>query len=526
MLARLISAGQAVLLYTQSMLYLFHKEEVHRREGDDFSHIPINKRDDNFAMWTLIDSGTRAQPLIENWCRIWPIQVTPPNPIRWKAWRKQRDAALLGMPLWNMKELEEGYVSSACSAGFLLTILHCCSLPLFPEYGNFRAMLKESLENNQADSDNKQIDAALKVLQEKDFHYERGDGPPATDQDTETPVDRSNLDCAFKVLLENAIEEFGHAPRDVYNGVFYLPTSRRERDEAVYFANYSALASFASKFSRDRHLDSLSHKLIKVEPTEAFLSKDGWDIDFKSAYILGKVMASARSEHDGYLWRAYHAFRGASASTLAGYLFEEIIHRIFAHGWMGVTHEPQLTPMVADGKPPPTFSSDPASAPLPTSSFPPLFAGGPMDTVVVDFTSNDLNITLSNKKYYRPRDYKLRITDNTLFDSFTVSLDPQGDFLISIFQITVSKSQGGSAEGYERIRKIIQCVKALAEEKEPTANVKVAYFLVCPEDELRKWKMPVGWNANNQPDDHCGEAFCVRMHVPGAPRLFASNFVT
>ena len=117
MLARLILAGQSILLSTQSRLYLFHEGEVHRRAAVDFAYIPTHKLDEQFTMWTLIDSGT-TQPPIENWCLIWPIQVSSPDPIRWKIWRKQRSAALLGMPLWNIVELEEGYVSVACSARF------------------------------------------------------------------------------------------------------------------------------------------------------------------------------------------------------------------------------------------------------------------------------------------------------------------------------------------------------------------------------------------------------------------------
>ena len=46
---------------------------------------------------------------------IWPIQASSPNPIRWKSWRKQYDATLLGMPLWKMDELVEGYVFSVFS---------------------------------------------------------------------------------------------------------------------------------------------------------------------------------------------------------------------------------------------------------------------------------------------------------------------------------------------------------------------------------------------------------------------------
>ena len=225
-------------------------------------------------------------------------------------------------------------------------------------------------------------------------------------------------------------------------------------------------------------------------------------------------MASAQWKHDEYLWRAYHCFRGASASsTLAGNLFEEIVHRIFARDWKEVSPKPQLTPMVSNGNDPPTFSSDLSSTPPSASLLHPLFAGCPMNTTSVDFKSGNLNVTVDDNRYYKPN-----ATNNPLFDSFTIGRDPRGDILISVFQITVSESHGESDEGYERIHQIMQCVN------EPNAEIKVRYFLVCPEGGPRKWSMPARWITNNSPNNHCGDAFCLRIRVPGMSCPFTPNF--
>ena len=401
----------------------------------------------------------------------------------------------------------------------LLTILCYCSLSLHPDYNKFRTGLEESLKNDQTNSNDYLINAALAVLRGKNFRYKRGNGPPATGQDTKM------LRCAFKVLLENAIEEFGYAPRDVYSGVFDLPSTRAERNEAVCGANYSALAEFATQFSWDCHLNSRSDMLIIVKPMKYLPNMDGWDIDFKSAYVLEKVMASAQSKHDGYLWRVHHTFKGDSASsTLAGYLFEAIVHRLFAHGWKDIPHKP--IPMVSDlntlpTSPPnlkksPTFSSDAVSTPAWVPLLPPLFADGSMDTAIVDFTSEGLNVTLDSNKYYKPG-----VTNNALFDLFTVGRDLQGAFLISVFKITVSESCGGSTDGYKHIRKIMQCVKTqLQDQQEPETEVKVGYFLLCPEDGSRQWNMPPKWDTNVILNDHRGEVYCVRVCVPGTLCLF------
>ena len=124
-------------------------------------------------------------------------------------------------------------------------------------------------------------------------------------------------------------------------------------------------------------------------------------------------------------------------------------------------------------------------------------------------------MTVDDKKYYKPSK-----VDNPLFDSFTVGREPNGDISISIFQITVFESQGGSSEGYERIRRIMECVE------EPNTEVKVRYFLVCPEGELRKWSMPAGWSGNSSSNSHSGDAYCVRVRVPGTRRPFTPNFAT
>ena len=311
-------------------------------------------------------------------------------------------------------------------------------------------------------------------------------------------------------LMENATEEFGWAPRDVYYGVFDLPFIRREHNAAVAQVDYSQLAAFAIQFSKELHLTPLSHKLIAVNPIASkSKNNDSWTIEFKSAWVRGKIMDSARSKEDAYFWNVYNSLRKVGgASALAGHLFEEIVHRIFAHGWNDAVLKSQPTPMVSDGNDPPTFSADPSSTPALGSLLPPLSTGA-MDTVVVDFKLKDLNVTVDDGKYYTSS-----AGNHALFNSFTIGRDLSGAVLISVFQITISTTHGGSTEGYEHIRKIMGCVKSLLKAREPGTEIKVAYFLVCPESERRQWNMPIGWNKVVQ-NNHRREAYCVRVCVPG-----------
>ena len=112
-LARLISAKQVVLMYTKSATLLFYQEKVYKQEPAFFSCLPRHKLDRFFHVWALINADSDTQPSIKPSHNIWPVQASSPKPTRWKGWSKQRAAIVLGMPLWNVEELKEGYVSAA-----------------------------------------------------------------------------------------------------------------------------------------------------------------------------------------------------------------------------------------------------------------------------------------------------------------------------------------------------------------------------------------------------------------------------
>ena len=113
MLARLIVAGQVVVLCDSKINYLFFDDTVYSRPAEfGFDNLPRRIKTAYFPVWALIDVDYKeGEPSLAN-TNVWPIQASPPNPIRWKSWRKQNGAALLGMPLWTRKEPVEGYVFS------------------------------------------------------------------------------------------------------------------------------------------------------------------------------------------------------------------------------------------------------------------------------------------------------------------------------------------------------------------------------------------------------------------------------
>jgi hypothetical protein len=112
MLARLISARQVVLLCNSRVIRLFYQGQVYCRPSESgFYDLPTHSKTPYCPIWALIDMDFEdKEPPIESDSDVWPIQASSPNSVRWKFWAKQFDPALWGMPLWDMRELNEGCV--------------------------------------------------------------------------------------------------------------------------------------------------------------------------------------------------------------------------------------------------------------------------------------------------------------------------------------------------------------------------------------------------------------------------------
>jgi len=437
--------------------------------------------------------------------------------------------------------------------GSSLTVLRFCSLCLQPEYNDFRSILETLLllgGSTLPTTDKEAIDAALEVLrmerekekvveaEENEDRDEMGNdiSASATDQDEDivdeagqprAPID--NVDNALKILVHNATEEFGFAPRDVYNGVFRLSQTREGHATALENFDCAELREIVKTFNVQLGLVSgHSHRVVVVFPyPPEHLNFDGWGIDFKSIQIREKMMELMRLQEDEPLWELYEYFRGASdSSTLAGWVFEAIVHRMFPDGWQSGS-TPQPIRMASNGCVPPVFSTDPSSSTPDTLLFFKPLRADTRTVTRVDFTSRQLSgVTLDNGKYYIPT-----VANDSLIDSFTIDSDRSSHtVVISIFQITIFTTHGGSAEGYLRIRKIMRHVRGLLKEKEFNAAVKVVYFLVCPDDKSQhEWQMPVNWEKSTKVYDHRGDGFCIRVPVPrrrGTSFLFILNFAT
>jgi hypothetical protein len=456
--------------------------------------------------------------------------------------------------------------------GSSLTVLRlCCSLPLRRQYKGFRSGLKGPLLRSTTE----RIDAALKVLRAEtgavvvvevveEGRDEMGDciEASAADQD-ETMTEAGQLQApvantlkmgdALKILVRNATQEFGFAPRDVYRGVLNLTETKAKHNSEVKKLDYSKLKTLFDAFSDKGELSASSHHVVAISPFKGTLKVDDWIIHFKSPRIARQTMESMRLEEDKYLRKIMDMVRKVpEGAVMAEWIFETIIHRMLSLGWRsdaGPTPEPLI--MISDNNNPPTFSTpsksptdaEPTPRPIRTiSSGPkrPTFSTGssslspstpntslsspkPRGVTLVDFPELS-DVTLEENTYYMPS-----ASNHPLFDSFIIEYeDDKKTLVLSVFHITISTTHGGSAKGLPIIRDIMRRLKDL----DPNAEVKVRYFLVCcdkGDETISKWKMPASWNEKSKLNDHRGGVFYMRVSPSdryGASCIFTPNFAT
>ena len=207
-----------------------------------------------------------------------------------------------------------------------LTPPHLCSLRLCPAFNTLQSRLKQFLplpdKPTLPTTGDKTIDAMLQILKaerekakEEETEVEMKEdhdgmdcaGALATDRDVdmthETSKPQAPVDKALDILVENAIEEFGLAPRDVYSGVFQPLETLDHHKDARKGLSYSKLMTFVKNFVHKRQLDNVSHHLIAVRPLELTDSRDRWTIDIKSARIGWGVVRLMQSRGLYTFWR-------------------------------------------------------------------------------------------------------------------------------------------------------------------------------------------------------------------------------
>jgi len=260
----------------------------------------------------------------------------------------------------------------------------------------------------------------------------------------------------------------------VYDGVFDLPTVKKKHFTKVKDVGYSELMSIAKTFTRDCLLDNLSHHVVAVQPCKFSTHLDIWTIDFKSPRIAKEVARLMLSLEHRHLRDTYHFLHNISPG-MGGALFEAIAHRVLCGNDV-----PQPTNMIRSREIPPTFTVPRVPRSITTDSDDGTFpTPPPYKRVKDDITLNllhDLREVTSDDNYYVPTS-----ATNPLFDSFTVTFDPENHAaVVSVFQIMTSTEHRGLADGYLLIRKIVARARELLNcPPRRKANISVRYVLVC-----------------------------------------------
>ena len=527
LLVRLLSHDQVVLLRGNNTTLLFYHGQVYSRSvRDGLKNLPHSQKgfpegQGYLPVWGLVDRNSdKYGPDPSPRSNTWVIQACSPQPDRYESWRKHTGAALLGMPLWNLRELMAGYVFSFSCPGHVdrdspLTVLRLFSLLLVPEYDDFRSGLEGCLRTLKR-SANPDINATLKVL--KAEAREMVAAKIGTSYDVEK---------ALEILVRNAIEEVGFAPRDVYNCVFLLAATKHEHACAVNELTYPAFQRTAWALVEDGGLPQESHLVVAVWPRELGVHHVTWSIGFKSNRIAKMVAIAMRLAEGTYLQQTYDLLhRIPATSAMAGQFFEAYAHRMFSTPYKASRPAPQPVLMTSDNNNPPTFSSDRSLSPPLSQSIPPPIRPSKRHVIYVGLPHDLRRVTLGGDRYYTSTSL-----NNPLFDSFTIDHDPRvRTVVLSIFQMTSSQKHGKSGEGYSYIQIIITHIRKLLCDEGPTTTVKPIYFLVCPEGKSEnQWTMPLGWetkNTRNSPEKnmHVGDVFCIRF--PGTSCLSAPNSAT
>ena len=411
----------------------------------------------------------------------------------------------------------------------LIVLCLCSSLRLQVKYRTFRVRLEEVLTlKSTLPTANADIVVAVEVLQTKragglataeDCDGMDGGSRASTTGQDETKVDEAGepwaVDEAFETLVRNAIDKFGFAPHDVYEGVFRLSTATTDHTNAVRNLRWAELKLIISTFTREMSLDVGSHRVVAVYPLPNPPSdyRDGWSIEIKSYEITRQVLDRLKEEEDISIREVIDYFRKIpEGSTYAGRWFEMTAHRVLSRGWLAGDPVPQPIHMESHLSPRDRhliFSTEPPST---TSTWPPApVRTVPRMTTSLNFPDEISEVTLHGGRYYKPI-----APDLPFFDSFTTDHDHDRDALvISIFQMTISSEHRGSAEDFDLIRKIMAHVAKLLEEAgHPATKVEVVYFLVgLTGEHERKWHMPHAWEKDTSDYDHRGSVFCIKFPV-------------
>ncbi|KAF8525778.1 hypothetical protein BU17DRAFT_62351 [Hysterangium stoloniferum] len=496
LLVRLLQQKQNVLFSLDGrQLFLFFHDAVYlAKAGMDPIPPTAKPLSPNVFIWSLFDISARQEPpfpLLSCYC--FPVQTASPDPVRYKIWTKETTALIAGLPLWTREELS--------------LALQYQNRYVYPDKGSFQPRMDPIIALDG-------FPGAGAILQER---Y------PMTVEDTISPSAEDALDT----LLDAAIERFGYAARDVFHAIFNFSAITWAHETALEISHQALQEIIATLVRGDSGFDrQASHRIIVIRPIpDGHISGDRWALNFKSDWVGRSMLRKLDVVQDIIIRQKINLFRQIpQTAALARWYFEPLAHRRLTENFTG-SFWPLIT-MTSNGADPPEFTSG-VSFPIPDNV---KFAQVTRKVVIFQSTT-DLPTLFQQHEYYQPA------TPNfPLFDAFTVDFySSRNSAILWILQMTMSRSHGGSAVGYQVIRKIVAALKKQLQETLPSKKrkwkttkaddkqtvseplVEVRYLLISPRapndpvQPTKKWRFPKGWHENCKTHDHRGDVYWLEI---------------
>jgi hypothetical protein len=298
-----------------------------------------------------------------------------------------------------------------------------------------------------------------------------------------------SLDEVLDRILDNAIEAFGSAARDVYMAIFTPEAAEEDINDAMSNMDYNALDEAVRRLNNVEGGDN-SHRLFSMEVTDP--TRRSFKVRFKSRYIRTKVLNHLEFLKNHDIAATIRKLKQLSdSSSYAGTVYESHATRVLATGVApssGLVSMQTETDKISFSIPrDTTVSPSPFSRPRKRSYACSSNLPGELDFGDAEGESLADYIWIPMAQ------------NNPLFDAFVIEFKfddshQKIDAAVWVLQVTLSRVHRGSSKGYEMIDVIRKKTKramlamARAYKIRKPGNVTVKYVLVSPEG--GRWKLP------------------------------------
>ncbi|RDX42739.1 hypothetical protein OH76DRAFT_85824 [Lentinus brumalis] len=435
LLVRLLQEGQVVLFYPGSYeILLFYHDTVYAaaaalHNAADLS-LPCSPRGaQDVCVWSLFDVPEYFDPPEILWAPVcYPVTALSSR-FEWtRPFLSSRDVEVKALPLWSRQELSDGFL-------------------LFAEADEFMASLE--LEVLQSWPDPPVLPGYPGVVQllKEEYAEER----PASAEDMR------------QTLLDIAIDYFGNAPGDVWQGLIRPQEILTDHRYIIALLDsYKNIRQVVTAFPQDMPLPPPSaatlYRALCVYPRHKnyYEAPLLWCVDFKSTWIART--ASAEYVGDAQVADVCKLIESLEripwAQSMVRHMFEPLVLRMFAS--LLASDTPRQWPLLqmhrVEGSDAMTFAVDPSCAA-------PASRGLPVVLRATEEFETTLPISLASNTYYVPAGTSLPPVD-----AFAVEFDERGRSAIATLWLMLtttsdSEKHDESGRGRRWIRRLVRALR-------------------------------------------------------------------